>query len=542
MDIPNSVSNSAPSGATLADDPSSSQPMKKIKVDRVAKLHSSCAQFCQESWKLVDNVKIKQDLLLSLLNRGNPGDSAVSILLQFLTVAIWQVLVDCVNKNLAEGMTAEYPGRGSSRPTDVEEMIHFYAIVILMESTFGNQYRNLRDHFAFIKLQYGAVKRLGCSRFKRLRCAFNPSIEDIKRVCDLLRGAFHSHISEIHSVTVDESLIGYQPSRPVKDKAEKQGEPIPVAYIPRKPHPNGLLGYLLLTPVDHPGKPRKGLPYILDILPHVSIGDSAPQDVVRKFMERWTWAEKPHIVSDAAFGSATLLDDIEKWGGTGTFSMSTVSLSHIWEVLSANLQSNTWRAAANNKNWITSCTCLIEPKANKWVHQQILTNAFTSDVPQPMDTVSDNSGSPADMPAFTEDALKLMKVDELANICRKWQIPPGKTKVARIANILARSAIIHQQRNQLEELERYIKTKFSVAPGPPHAYYLSQFNLIDLANRKWNAVEEHHQNHHWKSKMILMILRFAVLNSWVYATKISLTKWKQWRFALAQEMLKYHSP
>jgi len=43
----------------------------------------------------------------------------------------------------------------------------------------------------------------------------------------------------------DEQLVGYQPSPQVKKRAEQQGYPIPVVYIPRKPNPNGLLMYLV---------------------------------------------------------------------------------------------------------------------------------------------------------------------------------------------------------------------------------------------------------------------------------------------------------
>lgn len=43
----------------------------------------------------------------------------------------------------------------------------------------------------------------------------------------------------------DEQVVGYQPSAKTKNKAEQAGHPIPVVYIPRKPHPNGLLFYVV---------------------------------------------------------------------------------------------------------------------------------------------------------------------------------------------------------------------------------------------------------------------------------------------------------
>ncbi len=64
------------------------------------------------------------------------------------------------------------------------------------------------------------------------------------------------------------------------------GEPIPVTYIPRKPHPNGLLDYLLVTYVSHPTKIKSVLPFILDIKPHLCEGDMAAQNAIRHFMKR----------------------------------------------------------------------------------------------------------------------------------------------------------------------------------------------------------------------------------------------------------------
>jgi hypothetical protein len=95
--------------------------------------------------------------------------------------------------------------------------------------------------------------------------------------------------------SIDESLIGYQPSEEVKKRNENQGHPIPVSYIPRKPHSNGLLNYILTTTVEHPMN-EKGLPYILDILPHLQQGDCSPHLALKKFLDRWCKTEKtPYI-------------------------------------------------------------------------------------------------------------------------------------------------------------------------------------------------------------------------------------------------------
>ena len=131
------------------------------------------------------------------------------------------------------------------------------------------------------------------------------------------------------------------------------------------------------------------------------------------------------------------------------------------------------------------------------------------------------------MPVFEENILKQMKIEDLKNVYQRWNIRQGNHKDQDISNIVSRSTAIHQQYNHLESLKKSIETQWNPIPAPPHFFYHSHFNLIDLLDRKWNSVEEHHhQNHHWKYKMMLAILRFALLNVWVYVTKIKFNKWK----------------
>src|SRR5690606_26528256 len=100
----------------------------------------------------------------------------------------------------------------------------------------------------------------------------------------------------------DEAVIAFQPSSATKIKAEAEGEPIPVVFIPRKPHPNGLLLYAAVTMVDNPIKKGGVLPFVLDMLPHLTSGDFSPAEAVETFIQQWIHPEKPHIIGDSAFG------------------------------------------------------------------------------------------------------------------------------------------------------------------------------------------------------------------------------------------------
>lgn len=64
-------------------------------------------------------------------------------------------------------------------------------------------------------------------------------------------------------VVVDESIYEYEVKSYIKKKYEDEKDPIPHHYIPRKPHPNGLLSWTVATKSFH-----TKLTYILDIIPH----------------------------------------------------------------------------------------------------------------------------------------------------------------------------------------------------------------------------------------------------------------------------------
>ena len=87
-------------------------------------------------------------------------------------------------------------------------------------------------------------------------------------------------------MTIDESLISYEPKQEAKNKAIAKGEPIPLMYIPRKPHPNGLLIYQLVTFVENPLSNEKFLPFIVDMIPYLEAKDVSPTGALKTFFQR----------------------------------------------------------------------------------------------------------------------------------------------------------------------------------------------------------------------------------------------------------------
>jgi hypothetical protein len=517
------------------------------------------ASFLEGKWTLISETSLYHPPELSLLKRSNEGITPIQMFLKFLPLSLWTILVTTVNRNLSQTQSSASSKRHSTKAVTVQQLIQFYGILIYIENTYGNDNTLLRSHFNAVRSRFGKIKGLGVDRFEALWRAFNPSIGELKAICDILHQTFTSFVESVHLCTVDEEVIGYQPSTHTKQVAEQRGEPIPVVYIPRKPHPNGLENFLLVTPVAHPAKQEKGLPYILDIYPHLTQNDAAPQSVVELFATRWKHEEKPHIIGDSAFGSFELLDKLERQGIQATFSMSLNTSTFLWKLLSQNVPPDHWRAAVNEKKWITSSHTIID-KNNARAYQQVLSNGFkstiatsttitttsnsfntsTPSIPSTSSTLSTITlpSSTSIMPVFTEAMLQKMKAVQLKEICRKYNIKQGKNKATMIHNIVTRSNTIHTQAHDIESLEKAIASQWLSDPAPLHNFYRSWFNLIDLVDKKWYSVEQHHQIQNWKSKIIQSILRLAVMNAWVFFTQSQFTKWKEFRLILAAACMK----
>ena len=100
---------------------------------------------------------------------------------------------------------------------------------------------------------------------------------------------------------------------------------------------------------------------------------------------------------------------------------------------------------------------------------------------------------------------------------------------------------MNEKRSEINDILDELRKPAIPDPAPLHDFYVSHFNLDDLTNRKWYAVEETHPNHNWKSKFTLGILRFAVYDAWVYGTKGQYLPWLDWRKEIAQILYNYGS-
>lgn len=447
-----------------------------------------------------------------------------------------------MNANIAKLRdNSEKHRRGSTKIVTASEAKRFYGILLLVESTWGNNTPVLRDHFKQVKRSLGKKFQMGVNRFGVLRTSFYVSNTDLLWLADNWHLAASSHLTEVKVVVGDEEVDEYQPSKVTKKAAEVSGDPIPLAYFPRKPHPNGLLYYFYTTYVRNALAEQEKMPYTVDIHIHLKQGDSAPVDVIKQFCDRWALdGNKPIVVLDAGFSSWELLTYIKRWGGQVVMSASENSLAYLWGALSTSLPPNTWRAATNDDRVHASCHAIVTEKGDK-AYQYILStlgNATPIMYPQ---QVQDIASAPVDptatqIPLYTVETLNKMTILDMKEICRNYNIKHGRKKEDFVRLILARSVSMNRDRSLIKDMATHIATNATHDPAPLHNFYKSHFNFIDLNDRHFYAVRDHHGNHNWRSHMLQSILRYAVLNAWTHASIQEYEAWKDFHCKLGREL------
>jgi hypothetical protein len=102
---------------------------------------------------------------------------------------------------------------------------------------------------------------------------------------------------------------------------------------------------------------------------------------------------------------------------------------------------------------------------------------------------------------------------------------------------LARVEVVHRKFSEIEEMRRTLTTHWFQGAGPLHSSYKDNFNWVDITDRAWNAVEEHHYYKNWGAKFMRFIMRFAVYNAMVHSQQNHGQTWMQFRVALAKQII-----
>jgi hypothetical protein len=230
--------------------------------ERGERLKDKISKFLEEGWEVLKtsdlNLKHKAHMISgpNVKITGRTGNMTPKKAFDIIFTDALKVIQEILNRNLGEWYSFAEPSnaRYVKKKVDSAETRKFFGILITITTMkgpgHGSSYENFRDI---------SNPPMGWQRYRALLSAYEPNDEEFAKIEEAFRTSFQNAWIPGRVVAVDEAVWSYSPGRNCLDNCTKEGIRIPLVYIPRKPHPNGQMAYLLgcesfLT----------GLPFIID--------------------------------------------------------------------------------------------------------------------------------------------------------------------------------------------------------------------------------------------------------------------------------------
>ena len=139
----------------------------------------------------------------------------------------------------------------------------FYGMIVFMENHAERTRPTMEALIRECRKSYPKNVTLGQNRFTAILNCLTPTNEGFDILFSMLRRHYQENWTGSGPMSTDETVFAFQPSKQTKACWEKF-DPIPVVYIPRKPHKNGLLECKCVCKSI-----KTGLPYVLDFESHI---------------------------------------------------------------------------------------------------------------------------------------------------------------------------------------------------------------------------------------------------------------------------------
>ena len=260
----------------LAEKEKSSKKVKQAKADKEididyeeSKLKSDILKFNTEGYVVINNNDLVKDIVDVSLSKGTKigrtwQKCPEKLFFCINSMKIFNVLLKAVNEEAIRLTTQNEVAKSSfKRYTKVSicELLRFLGIYIMLENMYGNNTPTQDGNFKILK----NVEKfeMGKHRYEAIKKCIKPENEVFDQLVEEWVNKSKDHWIPGTEVSVDESIYAYEIRPETKKYYIHAHDAAPLHYIPRKPHKNGLLAWVMATKSYETNKP-----YVLDIIPH----------------------------------------------------------------------------------------------------------------------------------------------------------------------------------------------------------------------------------------------------------------------------------
>lgn len=514
------------------------------KQSEQRKFEAKLENLILEDWKLVSNKTLILRTPPSKI--GSPNYQVVGRNLSvsdffslFFTDEFWKLWKGVVdNQFILSLSTNKITGKREKyyKPVSIHQLKLFYGMYLDLETNFSSKNDSIEKQFQIMR----KTKKLpiGENRFFAILSCSQPTTLQFEELEKLYSAIFSRNWDAGPVVSHDETVFAYQPAKRTKKVAEDALDPIPLVYIPRKPHPNGLLSYMTC------GKSgQTGLVYVLKIQSFFKHPQLSARESLRNAIESWQHSTTPHFICDAAFGHEEIFKLQKPF--FATFSMSINILSTVWNVLKFGLQLNHWRALTRN-GVIASVFAATNDDETSFRYHHLLTNSFAIQQPsepsqstQESQLQSEPHEQQLDVPVreYTLEFLQKFKKTELQDLCKKNEMKIVGNKEDLISRLLKKLGMDPSRDQRLQQtLSQFEKSQWSTNDAH-HQLYKANFNLVDRLNRQWYTFDFGYRVKNWRAKLFLSIVKVSLINSWVLANEQKTVEYLDYREQISVNLL-----
>lgn len=288
----------------------------------------------------------------------------VAIFFKLLPKEVWEHVAKETNAEMQRKKAMHEISKSTARktfyPVTAREILQLFLLRQAFRERSG--LRSLEQQFGELPsgLQRWPMRK---DRFTAISSSLNANWPVL---CELLRKRWAKCVLPGSEFAVDEAMFAF---------CSRTDPSSPQRFIPRKPHKNGLLGYLTAF------KTSQGDPFVIDIEPDVqSEGSLNPRDALLALLARFPWPEViPHVTIDAGFSSEHIFRVIEDRGGYFTASVNTQHKKWLYELLNGICPKDCWLAVRDGSGVIWSLK-----KGDEDRVMFLASNAFSSNEPMPV--------------------------------------------------------------------------------------------------------------------------------------------------------------